>query len=213
MDPRAGLYRRSSSRSRRGSGSRETRLKRKLLVTRLFAIVTLGVIVALSLVLISIKSEGDNYNAENAALASELNRTQGELKQAKQLVTAQEVELSSLIKQRIPGVTKLQIDKLYDVNKQYLKKLSFTEAGVGAERQIAYYAILQNTSSAPVKPDALILLFDRKGLQVGAARITKDAATTPVKSEDLAPGEKRTYTAPMPRSRADAPHYFLVELR
>ena len=153
------------------------------------------------------------HNMESGTLASALNRAQSELEQTKKLVAAQEVELASLMKQRIPGVFNLEIDKLYDVNDKYVKKVSFSEAGVGADKRLAYYAVLKNGEELPIVPSMTILLFDRKGLQTGIARVTREASTTPTEKEQLQPGETRAYSAPLDMIRDDQPVYFLVEAR
>jgi hypothetical protein len=122
------------------------------------------------------------------------------------------VELGALVKQRIPGVQGLEIDRLYDAKQGMVKKISFSESGVGADKKLTYYAVLKNTGSAPAEPKVRILLFDRKGLQTGSAAITREAATTPVEGNQLAPGETRTYSAPVDVIRRDAPRYFLIEV-
>lgn len=210
VDRTTGLYRRSSRR-RGHTGSREARLKQSLLVTRLFAGVAVAAGVVLALLLIQAQSQLANVNADSGAIASELKRTQSELDQAKKLVAAQDVELGALVRQRIPGVETLELDRLYDAKKGVVKKISFSESGVGASKKVAYYAVLKNTGPAPVEPTVRILLFDRKGLQTGAVTINREAATTPVEGDALAPGETRTYSAPVEMIRRDAPRYFLIE--
>jgi hypothetical protein len=105
----------------------------------------------------------------------------------------------------------MEIDKLYDVEDGYFKKLSFSESGVGADKRLNYYAVLKNARNEPVRPNATILLFDRKGLQTGMARIKREAASPPTQAEDLKPGETRTFTAQLEMTRAEPPRYFLVE--
>lgn len=215
VDRASGFYSRNARRGRRknGTGSRETKLKRKLLVTRVIMVLAIGICVLLSILLIKAQSQLADTDAESGTLASALNRTQTELDEAKKLIAAQDVELGALIKQRIPGVKTLDLDKLYDVNQGYLKKLSFSESGVGPTKRLAYYAVLKNTGSTPVLPKATILLFDRKGLQTGMAKLTRAAATTPAELDELQPGETRTYSAPMEEIRGDTPRYFMADIQ
>jgi len=212
---------RSRSGSRRGEHSSHVstaelsrdRRRRQLWAARALALTAIVTSVVLSLLLIQARAKVATHGMENGTLASELNRTQSELLQTKQLVAAQEVELGALLKQRIPGVTNLELEKLYEINKKQVKKLSFSEVGVGAEKRLAYYAVLKNTDAEPVVPAATILLFDRKGLQTGMARVTREAATTPSEREQLQPGETRAYSASIQPMRDDPPAYFLVEAR
>lgn len=229
IDATSGLYNRES-RSRRGSRSRRSshhsgssprisehqlnrdKRQRQLWGTRLIALVAIVAAVVLSMLLIRARSELATHDLESGNLATELNRAQGELDQAKQLVAAQEVELGALLKQRIPGTSNLDIDKLYDINNKYVKKVSFSETGVGTAKRLAYYIVLKNSEELPVVPSVTILLFDRKGLQTGMARVTREASTTPTEREQLQPGETRAYSAPVETIRDDAPSYFLVEV-
>ncbi|HYN78607.1 MAG TPA: hypothetical protein VES73_12545 [Lamprocystis sp. (in: g-proteobacteria)] len=215
-----------SSRSRR-SGHRRTdgtiqdserelsryRRKRQLLVARLLAALATLAAVVMTAVWIVANSQIATHNVESGTLASALNRAQGELEQTKKLVAAQEVELASLTKQRIPGVSNLEIEKLYEVNDKYVKKVSFSEVGVEATKRLAYYIVLKNNDELPIIPAATILLFDRKGLQTGMARVSREAATTPTEQEQLQPGETRAYSASIDTIREDQPVYFLVEVR
>jgi len=212
---------RSHSGSRRGEHSSHAstselsreRRRRQLWAARGLALTAIVTSVVLSLLLIQARAKVATHGMENGTLASELNRAQSELLQTKQLVAAQEVELGALLKQRIPGVTNLELEKLYEINKKQVKKLSFSEAGVGAEKRLAYYAVLKNADAVPVVPAVTILLFDRKGLQTGMARVTREAATTPTEREQLLPGETRAYSATIEAIRDDPPAYFMVETR
>ncbi len=216
VDRTSGLYQRSSSsrhgRSRHG-GSREAKLQRRVWVARIFAFVAVVGAVVVTMIAIRTHSELATVEAENNTLASELNRAQNEADRAKKLVAAQEVELGALLRQRIPGVSLMELDKLYDVNNRHVKKISFSESGVAANKRLTYYAVLKNTGNAPINPAAAILLFDRKGLQTGMARIERAAATPATDKDELAPGETRTYSAPVVSVRPDKPHYFLVEIQ
>ena len=215
VDRSSGLYRRSSRQHGRGhgGGSREVRLKRQLLVARIFAACAIAAGVVLAILLIRAQSQLANTNADSGMLASELNRTRAELDQAKQLLAAQDVEMGALVKQRIPGATTLELEKLYEVNREYVKKVSFSESGVGDDLRVTYYAVLKNTGSQPVTPGVTILLFDRNGLQTGSARIERAAATTTTEGPELQPGETRSYSAPVEQIRPGEPSFFAVEIR
>lgn len=230
IDASSGLYKRESRSGRRSSKSRRShhgdkssraseqdlsreKRKRQLWATRGMALVAIIASVVLSMLLIRARSELATHDMESGTLATELNRAQGELVQTKQLVAAQEVELGALLKQRIPGVSNLELEKLYEVNNKYVKKLSFSETGVGADKRLAYYVVLKNSDELPVIPSVTVLLFDRKGLQTGMARVTREASTSPTEREQLQPGETRAYSAPVQTIRDDAPSYFLVEVR
>ena len=203
----------SSHQSRhRHSGSREARLKRRLWFARDVALVAIATGVVLSIMLIHFNARLDSLEAENNALASELKRSEGEAKEAKSLLAAQEVELSTQMRQRIPGVSPLELGRFYDIDNRYFHKVSFSESGVGDERRLTYFAVLKNAESDPVTPAASILLFDRQGLQTGVARIAPEAATPATDRKELAPGETRNYTAQVKALREEEPHYFLVEL-
>ncbi|WP_295577752.1 hypothetical protein [uncultured Lamprocystis sp.] len=229
IDARSGFYQRERH-GHRGSGShRDSRRpdaqhlsthaisrakrSRQHWAARLIALAAIIASVVLAILLIRSDFRGDALDAEAGILASEIHRVQNELEQTKQLLAAQEVERNTLMKQRIPGIATFAIEKIYDLNNQYVKKLSFSAAGPGDDKALVYYAVLKNTSAAAITPDATILLFDRKGLQTGAARLTREAASTPIEHEQLEPGATRTYSARIEPSRPDTPFYFLIEVR
>lgn len=203
----------STSDGSSGGGSRRDKQRRQTLIARLFAIAAVVVCVVLSMLLIRARSQLASHNMQAGALASELNRTRSELTQTKQLVAAQEVELGALLKQRIPGANPVEIEKLNDINNKYAKKLMFSESGTGAAKHLTYNLVLKNTGDLPITPAVTILLFDRKGLQTGVARVTHAAATVRTSDERLQPGETRTYSAVIERIRDDAHAYYLVEVK
>jgi hypothetical protein len=229
IDARSGLYQRERH-GHHGSGSRRdsrrpnarhlsahaisrARRGRQLWATRLIALAAIIAAVVLAILLIRSHFRGETLDAESGLLASEVNRVQNEMEQTKQLLAAQEVERNTLILQRIPGLAVLDTDRIFDVNNQYVKKLSFSTAGLGDDKALAYYAVLKNTGAAAITPYATILLFDRKGLQTGVGRLTRAAAATPVEHDKLEPGETRTYSARIESIRPDPPFYFLIEVR
>ncbi len=229
IDARSGLYQRArhghhgsgSHRDSRRSNARHlsahtisrAKRSRQLWATRLIALAAIIAAVVLAIVLIRSHFRGETLDAEAGFLASEVNRVRHELEQARQLLAAQEVERNTLMKQRIPGLAVLAFDRIFDVDNQYVKKLSFSTAGPGDGQALACYAVLKNTSAAPISPYATILLFDRKGLQTGAAHLIRETASPPVEHDMLEPGETRTYSARIEPIRPDPPFYFLVEVR
>lgn len=206
-------HRHTGHSSGNSGGSRYDRQRRQTLIARVIAILALAACVILTMLFIRVKSQLATHNMETGTLASELNRTRGELVQTKQLVAAQEVELGALIKQRLPGVNALEIEKLNDINKGYVKKLMFSETGAGTDKRLAYSIVLKNASDQPVTPEVNLILFDRKGLQTGIARVTPAAATVPDRKEAIQPGETRSYAGVVERIRGGEPHaYYLVEV-
>jgi hypothetical protein len=229
IDARSGFYQRERH-GHHGSGSHRDRRRpnarhqsahaisrakrsRQRWATRLIALAAIIAAVVLAILLIRSQFRGETLDAEAGRLASEVNRVQNELEQTRQLLAAQEVERNTLMQQRIPGLAVLDTDRIFDVNNQYVKKLSFSAAGLGDDKALAYYAVLKNTSAAAITPYATILLFDRKGLQTGSGRLTREAASTPIEHDKLEPGETRTYSARIELIRPDPPFYFLLEVR
>lgn len=211
------LHRRSAASSHQGqhrhSGSREARLKRRLWIARAIALIAILASTVLAILTIHFNARKQDLEAENNALASELKRVEAEAREAKNLLAAQEVELATQMRQRIPGVVPIELGRFYDIDNRYFHKLSFSESGVGAARRLTFFAVLKNETADPVAPAAAILLFDRQGLQTGTAKIVREAAVPPAERDELAPGETRNYSAPIETSRGEAPHYFLVELK
>lgn len=147
-----------------------------------------------------------------ATLDVDLRKTEAKMVEAQAAVEKREREIRSLMEGRIPGLTKIVFDRLLDIDDEYVRNITFTEAGVGEDKTLEYHAMLVNTSERLVQPKVTILVFNEFGLQVGMVRLEKGHATNAVALEELEPGETRSYHAQINAELDDAPAYYMLDI-
>jgi hypothetical protein len=173
---------------------------------RLMLAVALGISLLL-LLSISIFSvvRINTLSEQNDALNSDLFKAKQELSATLPELEHTRKELAGLIKGRLPQLRELVPDKVMKVNADYVKNIVFTVLNQNGHKHYEYRLVIENTSEYMVHPDARILVFDRRGVQVGMSEV-KDRI-------DIAPGESRAYSATVERFMDGDPFYFFVSTR
>ncbi len=211
--PSGGLRRHRSGRGLEGGGSRSQSRTKKIAQLRLMITALLVVVMGTTMAAIYYWTKVDTLDGEALSLSTDLSHAQKELEKARELLRQQDGEISAMMTRRIPGVAELTFDTLFDLNNKYLRKLTFSQAGVGKDKVIEYHAVLENKTSSPILPDARIILFDRMGLQVGAVKLDKDRSASPATLPELRADETRTYAGTVLTERDAEPKYFLVQVK
>jgi hypothetical protein len=191
------------------SRSKTKKIRRlKLLATGLvFAIIG----VSMGWILASAKLE--LTESELMSMASDLRRAETLLDEARVRLEKRENELLNFVEDRIPGLAKLEFNKLIDIHDKYVLSVTFAESGVGSAKGIEYHATLKNETADVILPDVKIFMFDEFGLQSGVATLRIQDATRPTQLAELAPGETRSYNASIEIDRDLTPKYYMVYVR
>jgi len=166
--------------------------------------------VATSTILVTAKL--NKVEAELLAVDSALRGTARKLQAAELMLAQREHELVSLVENRLPGMQPLELNKLLEIDRDYVVNISFSESGVGESKRIEYRAMLRNDGTGMVLPRVTVFLFDEHGLQVGEERLDKMDATTDALIEELRPGESRSYHETIAVKRGATPVYFLIHI-
>jgi hypothetical protein len=205
---------RHRSRRRGGEGGSRSHSKTKKIVQlRVMVAVLLVLLTAVTVAAITFWSRVDVLGSEALSLSTDLSYAQKELDKARELMRQQENEISAMLARRIPGLSQIAFDTLFNANDKYLRKLTFSQSGVGADKGIEFHAVLENKGSGPLVPDVRIILFDRMGIQVGMVKIDRHHASNPQAAAELSAQETRTYTGPVVADSGVEPRYFLVQVK
>lgn len=174
------------------------------------ALLVVLLVVAMSAILVTAKL--NKVEAELLAVDSALRGTARELQAAQLMLEQREHELISLVENRLPGMHRLEFNKLLEIDRDYVVNISFSESGIGESKRIEYHAMLRNDSTGMILPRVTVFLFDEHGLQVGEERLDKMDATTDVLIEELRPGEARSYHETIGVKRGAVPVFFLIHI-
>lgn len=152
--------------------------------------------------------------AEERAVTLDVDLRRMELKmvEAQAAVEKRELEIRSLMEDRIPGLAEIVFNTPLDIKDEYVRNITFAEAGVGENKTLEYHAMLVNTSDQLVQPKVKIFVFNEFGVQVGMVRLEKGHATSAVTLEELEPGETRSYHAQINTEIDDTPVYYKVHI-
>jgi hypothetical protein len=116
-------------------------------------------------------------------------------------------DITSLSEGRIPGLHELKMDKVININKEYVKNVVFSVSHTGNSDSYDFKLLLHNGGTDIIQPKGSLALFDRTGLQLGVIQFKKADGTM-----FLAPGETRSYYDRIDLSRHGDPAYYMLEL-
>jgi len=187
----------SSHRSRRSRSSRHSGLK-------IWGL-SFALIVALVVLFISFVYSGSRIEAlstRSDSVQKELFLKTKEVDELKSNLAQSKKELEELIKGRLPSVMKLMPDKVLAVNKDLIKNIVFTVVNHDGAKQYEYKLVMENHSQTRIVPKFRLLIFDKYGVQIGLDQV--------LTSEELAPGESRSYSSKVDFFMKEEPAYFDV---
>jgi hypothetical protein len=139
---------------------------------------------------------------------------------AERLAGTQEERLGSLeaqLKEQVAGrlpkpLLPLATDTLIDLGGMdaSLRSVLFTRVGPKDCPEYEYRLTCRNEKGEPAQPRFQILVFNRAGIQTGAADVTRSADWTRLDAGGLAPGESCSFSGHLEFQFEDSPEYFLV---
>lgn len=193
-------------RSRGRSKTKQIRRLKTLVATLVLCLVFLAMGLVISWV--SVQRAEDR----GVALEAELRNLSLELDDVRVRLEKRDKEVHELVDHRTPGLKPLKYNESLKVNDRYLANVTFSESGVGEKKALEYHALLVNSDDKTVLPRATIFVFDEFGLQVGNAKLERAHATTALASEDLLPGETRSYHSNIELERDAAVMFYMIHV-
>lgn len=198
------IIRRSSRSRQRYRRSIRVRTLKLLLGASIF--VGLVGILLLWLQIASIRAEATNAVAR-------LDQSQRQMETLKAELARVTKERDAMVKGRIPNLTPMVFDRAIPIKHKYVRNIIFTITGSEKQHTYEYRIVLSNGSLSVVNPQVHILLFDGRGIQIGAASVDKVDAITRTDRITLDPGETRSYSSSIPVSGKEHPKYFLLQIQ
>jgi hypothetical protein len=155
--------------------------------------------------------------ASEAQLAGEAQRNRLELsvrESATRLAAVQrdlqeaQARIKEMVDERIPGLGALVLNRPVPVRQHFIRDISFGQvADAEARGGLEYKVVIENTSSAPIKPALSVQFFDEVGVQLGDSRpIEMRGDDAPL----LRAGEIRSYFAVFDPPGSATPSYFRI---
>jgi cell division protein FtsL len=184
-------------------------------IRRLTALVT---VLAVALVVVSmgwIMAWAKLKKVESDALSLDVNlrQTGGQLQSLKAQLLEREAAVQAMVEKRIPGLSLLEYNKVIDVKDKYVRNIRFAQSGTADAKAIEYHTILKNDTADLGSPKVKIFLFDQFGIETGFATLQPPDAADKAGSDELQPGETRSYTGKMDIQRQAVPKYFLIQVQ
>jgi hypothetical protein len=208
----SGSRRHRNGRHPEGGSSSHGRTK-KIGQLRLMVALLVVLVMAAAMVALYYSVKADALEGEVLSLSTDLSHTREELDETRELLLQRDSEIGVMLARRIPGLTELTFDTLFSLDNKYLRKLTFSQSGVGQDKAIEFHAVLENKGSDPILPDVRIVLFDRMGVQVGMVKIAREQSASTAALAELSPEETRAYSGLVPAERDAEPAYFLIQVR
>jgi hypothetical protein len=184
--------------------------RRRSSKTRL--IVALGAALALETVLLLVAyGRMSLTEKENAELSLAERKQAQELELLRPQVQKLQDDIAAMAQSRLPGLSRLEFDKVIAVDQDYVKNIVFTAAGKGDEKHYEYKIVMHNGTLNLVHPQVDILFFDHLGIQVGLSRLGVQKDGTPT-LEMLDRGEIRSFSSKIELTDKAQPEYFRLKI-
>ncbi len=162
-------------------------------------------VVSLILVVVSIYSSAriSALNQNKHQLEYALKKTQNQLETLKPEMEEVKASLNELVNSRIPGLYKLETNKVMDVQSEQIKNIVFTVLKRSGKIYYKYLLVVENNSAKKLSPSFKVLLFNRDGIHVATHKVEDGT--------ELTAGESRDYTSEIEFLFEAEPRYFYID--
>ena len=206
------IYRHQSSRRRRSQTSQTKKLEHAMRTIRYLRIALgwlVGVVALIVWVAVGIR---DNAGNKERDMEYQLSQQDIEIVKLRAAVEEQQASIESFLSGRLPGLTKLRFDWVFEVDHPNVRNIIF--ANVRTDKSNAYeFRIVLENNSPPIEistPVINVILFDKLGLETDRRKLGYDTGTNVIAIEPLRPGDVRSYVDSFIVSADEKPAYFLV---
>jgi hypothetical protein len=112
-----------------------------------------------------------------------------------------------MVDERIPGLGEVVLKRPVPIRQHFIRDISFAQVSDAERGGLEYKVVIENTSSAPIKPALSVQFFDEVGVQLGDSRpIEMRGDDAPL----LRAGEIRSYFAVFDPPGSATPSYFRI---
>lgn len=178
-------------------------LKQARLQRRTFAISTAVLILACGSLVLWASNQQSTLGATVRRKQEQIENLTNQLAAATSGLEESRRAVDSLVMGRIPGLLPFRVDETLSVDTPFVRELSFKQAAPpvsGLECKV----VVENDSSADIRPRLSVLLFDDVGIQLARAQLTDGVR------DELRADEIRSFFAELEIEDGETPSYFLV---
>jgi hypothetical protein len=202
---------RHESSKRRRSQTRKNleRAMRAVRYLRSALVGLVGVIVLIVWVAVGIRDNADNKERD---MEYQLNQKDIEIVKLRSTVEEQKASIESFVLGRLPGLTDLRFDRVFEVDHPYVRNITFTNVRTDKSNEYEFRIVLENDSSSTMiaTPVIDVILFDKLGLETNRRKLSNGSGMNVIKIESLRPGDVRSYVDSFIVLADAKPAYFLV---
>jgi hypothetical protein len=150
-------------------------------------------------------------NAENKSYKYELTQAQHTIEEIQPQLESTKQQIAELLEGKLPDIDTIEFDKVLNLDDGYIKNIVFTQLKKRNQTTYEYKIVLQNSSLSAIRPLVDILMFDEKGIQIGASEMgrTNDSYDSE-KDKYLEVGETRSHSSEIKLIRPGEPKYYLI---
>ncbi|QSA96479.1 hypothetical protein [Methylococcus sp. EFPC2] len=194
------------------SGRREHRRSLRSSSGRRVILVIVAALALETLVLVFLIVTVGVQEKENSDLVAESKKLTAELAMARPELEKLREEVEALVSGRLPHLSRLELDKVVPLNKEYVKNVTFSVAGTSKEQHHEFKMVMHNSGLLAVHPRVDVLFFNEVGLQIGVSPIGIHKDGTPT-LDMLERGEIRSFGGVVEVVENERPVYFMVRIR
>jgi len=179
----------------------------------LFALLAIAILATfLSMLFLGIWVYG--LRKENSQLKTDLLESQHKLAGIIPETEKLREDLETLLQGRLPGLKRIEFDRVLNLNDMYIKNIIFSEFHSRNETGHEFKIVLYNNTLQTVWPDFVIFFFDSHGLQVRSVKVgAGNKLNYDIHIDPLAPGEIRSHASGVTSTDNNAlPAFFMLRL-
>lgn len=152
-------------------------------------------------------------NQENSELRVELRKAQEEMEQLKPALEKSLADIASLLKGRLPGLTRIEYDQVIALNEKYLKNIIFNKVNTKNFKGYEFRIVMRNDTLGTIWPRFKIHFFDEHGIHVNTVQAS-DEKESLMKVDPLGPGEERSDSSATIKllDNEKMPYFFLIRM-
>ncbi len=179
----------------------------------LLAVVLLAVVFTIIAVVSLFGYRLYSLNKDNSDLRSNLTNSQEEVRKLKADVEKFQKDLDALLKGQLPGLTKIDYDRVIPINQNYLNNISFNRVNNRNIRGYEFRVTMRNDTLSTIWPKIKINFFNKHGLQMNFIQVGVEKDSF-MQVDTLNPGEERADPSPVVGllENEELPTYFMLQL-
>lgn len=152
-------------------------------------------------------------NQENSELRLEMRKANEEVERLKPALEKSLADIASLMKGQLPGLTRIEYDRVIALNEKYLKNIIFNKVNTRNFKGYEFRVVMRNDTLGTIWPRFKVHFFDEHGVHINTIQAS-DEKESLMKVDPLGPGEERSDSSAVIKllDNESMPYFFLIRL-